>query len=174
MLRYLWLSLLVIVLDQATKAWIQGTFLPYEMSEVLPFFNLILVFNEGAAFSFLSDAGGWQRWFFVLLAAGFSVWILLELRRLQRSEWPLAAAFGLVLGGALGNGLDRALQGDVTDFVLVHWRDWYFPAFNLADSAITLGAALWIGLALLELKQELQARRGRTGNTGSSGRDSAS
>jgi signal peptidase II len=142
MLRLLWISLLVLVLDQVTKFWIQGVFQPYESLEVLPFFNLVLAFNTGAAFSFLDDAGGWQRWFFIGLALLVSAVLVLWLRRLgddeRRTGWGLA----LVLGGAVGNVIDRIWLGHVVDFLDFYWAEWHWPAFNVADIAITCGVAL--------------------------------
>jgi signal peptidase II len=142
MLRYLWLALLVLLLDQASKFWVMAVFDPYDRLAVLPVFNLVLVFNEGAAFSFLSDAGGWQRYFFIGLAAVVSVVLVFWLARLQRHQRLEAAALALLLGGAVGNLIDRLWLGHVVDFLDFHWRGWHWPAFNLADSAITLGVAL--------------------------------
>lgn len=151
MLHYAGLGALVAVLDQASKAWVIAVLELRERIDVLPFFAWVHVQNRGAAFSFLAGADGWQRWLFALLAIGFSVWLLWELSRLRRGERLLAVAYALVLGGAIGNLVDRVLLGAVTDFVLVHWFDRaYFPAFNVADAAITLGAVLWIAVAVLE------------------------
>jgi signal peptidase II len=141
-LRLLWLSLAVIVLDQVSKVWIQAVFEPYEVLEVLPFFNLVLVFNTGAAFSFLGDAGGWQRWFFIVLAVLVSLVLLAWLRRLGEAERLTGWGLALVLGGALGNVIDRILLGHVVDFLDFHWAGWHWPAFNVADSAITCGVIL--------------------------------
>lgn len=138
------LALLVLVLDQASKAWIMALFQPYEVAPILPVFNLTLVFNEGAAFSFLSNAGGWQRWFFVGLTSLISLGILLWLLRLKASERLTGLALALILGGALGNLVDRLRLGRVTDFLDFHWQSWHWPAFNLADSAITLGVMLML------------------------------
>lgn len=141
--RWLAVSALVVVLDLATKAWVSAVFAPGEGRDVTPFLRMVLVYNKGAAFSFLADAGGWQRWFFTAIAIVIAVAIVVALRR-QRD--PLvAAALALVLGGALGNLWDRLTLGHVVDFVLVHWNEHAFPAFNVADSAITLGVAalLW-------------------------------
>ncbi|MEE4361505.1 MAG: signal peptidase II [Pseudomonadales bacterium] len=151
MLAWAWLGALIALLDQGTKALVEALLPLGARVDVLPVFAWVHVLNEGAAFSFLADADGWQRWFFAALAVAFSAWLLYELTRLKRSEHVLAIAYALVLGGALGNLVDRVLQGAVTDFVLVHWGGAYFPAFNLADSAITMGAMLWIGAALLEM-----------------------
>lgn len=142
MLRLLWLSLLVAVLDQASKQWIVAIFEEYEVLEVWPVFNLTLVYNTGAAFSFLSDAGGWQRWFFVAIGVVISVVMVLWLRQLQARERLTGYGLALVIGGAVGNLIDRIWLGRVVDFLQWHWDDWYWPSFNLADSAITLGVVL--------------------------------
>jgi signal peptidase II len=142
MLHLLWISLLVLVLDQATKVWVQTVFQPYESLEILPFFNLVLAFNTGAAFSFLGDAGGWQRWFFIGLGVAVSAVLVVWLSRLsdedRRTGWGLA----LVLGGAVGNVIDRIWLGRVVDFLDFHWAGYHWPAFNVADMAITCGVAL--------------------------------
>ena len=141
---FLLLALLVLVLDQASKAWVMAVFQPYEVVPVLPVFNLTLVFNEGAAFSFLSNAGGWQRWFFVGLTSLISLGLLVWLLRLEAGERLTGLALALILGGALGNLVDRLRLGRVTDFLDFHWQGWHWPAFNLADSAITLGVMLML------------------------------
>lgn len=145
-LVWLWLSLLVIVLDQASKHWFVHNLWLYQQIVVIPdLFSWTLAYNKGAAFSFLADQAGWQRWFFALVAVAASVAILVWLARLSRHEQLLAAGLALVLGGALGNLYDRVVLGHVVDFILVHWQDrWYFPAFNIADSAITIGAGILI------------------------------
>jgi signal peptidase II len=147
MARFLWLSVAVLVLDQATKWWAQAALAPYERLAVWPFFNLTLVYNPGAAFSFLSNAGGWQRWFFVVLAGVITVVLVVWLLRLGRRERLVAAGLALVIGGALGNLIDRLWLGHVVDFLDFHWAGYHWPAFNIADSAITLGVAclLWDG-----------------------------
>lgn len=142
MIRLLWLSVVVIVLDQASKWLISQTFDEYEVLTVWPVFNLTLVYNTGAAFNFLSDAGGWQRWFFVTIAVVISLVMVLWLRRLDRGEWLTGVGLALIVGGAIGNLIDRLWLGKVVDFLQWHWHDWYWPAFNLADSAISLGVAL--------------------------------
>ena len=140
-----WLALaaLVVALDQASKWVILATLHPGETIYVAPFFNWVLTFNSGAAFSFLASAGGWQRWLFTVLALGVSAWIVVLLRR-HAGETRLAAALTLVLGGALGNVIDRIRFGAVVDFVQWHAAGFYWPAFNVADSAITLGAVLLV------------------------------
>ncbi len=147
-LRWLWLSALVIALDQATKIWVSARFELFERMELTPFLNLVLVYNPGAAFSFLSDASGWQRWFFTVLALVVSVVILVWLNRLRAGERVPAIGLSLVLGGALGNVWDRLQHGHVIDFIDVYYRDWHWPAFNVADSAITVGVVFLIWDAL--------------------------
>ena len=142
MLRLLWLSLLVVVLDQWSKHWIVANFREFEVLTVWPVFNLTLVYNTGAAFSFLSDAGGWQRWFFIIVGVLVSLIMVVWLSRLQSRERWTALGLALVVGGAVGNLIDRIMLGKVVDFLQWHWHDWYWPSFNLADSAITLGVVL--------------------------------
>ena len=141
--RWLWLSVLIIVLDQASKLWITSHFAYGESLAVLGIFNLVLAHNTGAAFSFLSDAGGMQRWLFSAIAIVVSAWIVWLLRR-HSAQTLFALALSLILGGALGNLIDRIAYGYVVDFLSFHWNEHYFPAFNVADSAITCGAFLMI------------------------------
>jgi len=143
--NWLWLSLAVVALDQWTKYLVTNHLGIYEQVILLPVLELMHVHNTGAAFSFLSGASGWQRWLFTALALLVSAAILVWLRRLPaRGRNLLAAGLCLVLGGALGNVIDRVLWAYVIDFIRVHYADWYFPAFNVADSAITVGAGLLI------------------------------
>jgi len=144
MLKWSWVSLLVIILDQLTKLWASSALSYGEPVAVVPFFNLTLMHNTGAAFSFLSDAGGWQRWFFALVALVISAVILVWLKRLPSEKVLLALALALVLGGALGNVWDRIYLGYVVDFIDVYYNNLHWPAFNLADSAIFIGAVLLI------------------------------
>ncbi len=144
MLKWLWLSALVIVLDQISKYMASHLLTMYEPLAVMPMFNLTLMHNTGAAFSFLSEAGGWQRWFFTLVALVISIVIFGWMRRLHSGQTLQAAALSLVLGGAIGNVIDRLLLGHVVDFIQVYYEQWYWPAFNVADSAISLGVALLI------------------------------
>jgi signal peptidase II len=144
MLKWLWLSLLAIVLDQASKLTVDSTLQLYESIPLMPCFNLTYVHNTGAAFSFLSEAGGWQRWFFAGLALLISVVLSIWLARLQKHETLLALALSLVLGGAVGNLIDRLAYGYVIDFLDVYYNNWHWPAFNIADSAITLGVVLML------------------------------
>ena len=140
--KWLWLSALVVALDLATKAWISRYFTLGESVPVLPFFNLVLMHNTGAAFSFLAGAGGWQRWFFTAITVAISVFLLHMLR--TSASRRVAFAVALVLGGAMGNLWDRLTLGYVVDFILLHAGGHAWPAFNVADSAITVGVALLI------------------------------
>lgn len=142
--KYLLLALAVLVLDQLSKWWVLSNYQPYEVQSLLPVFNMTLVFNKGAAFSFLSDAGGWQRWFFTALSSLVSIVLLVWLTRLRSDERMTAASLALILGGALGNLLDRVRLGQVVDFLDFYWQHWHWPAFNLADSAITIGVVLML------------------------------
>lgn len=141
--RWLPLSFALVVFDQWTKGWIERH---YELGEYTPVFfwlDIIRLHNPGAAFSFLADAGGWQRWFFTIFAVGVSVMLVVWLRKVRLTTEPiLAIALALVLSGAVGNVIDRIEHGYVVDFIHVHWQQAYFPAFNIADSAITVGAIL--------------------------------
>jgi signal peptidase II len=140
---WLWLSATVIGLDQFTKQLITKAFTFGESLTITPFFNLVLAYNKGAAFSMFADAGGWQKWFFTAVAVIASVVIVYLLRKHHDEKW-FCLALALILGGALGNLIDRLLLGHVVDFIQVHGWGYYFPAFNVADSAITVGAALLI------------------------------
>ena len=141
--RWLALSAIVIVLDQLTKSWITSAFQLGDSLTITGFFNLVLAYNTGAAFSFLAGAGGWQRIFFVAIAVVAAVVIVYILRKPQNPPL-LNAALALILGGAIGNVIDRIRLGHVIDFIQVHGGGYYFPAFNVADSAISIGAALLI------------------------------
>jgi signal peptidase II len=144
----------IVLFDQVTKA-LADRLLDYARPvEVLPVFDLTLLYNRGAAFSFLSDAGGWQRWFFTVIAVVVSGLITVWLARLERPNRWLQAGLALVLGGAVGNLVDRIAHGHVIDFISVHWQQNYFPAFNLADSAITVGAVLLIVDMIREWRAE--------------------
>ena len=143
LLPWLGIALIIIVLDQLFKTLIVGNYQLGESRLVTSFFNVVRVHNSGAAFSFLAGASGWQRWFFVGLgfaAAGFIVWMLRSHGGQRLFSWALA----LILGGALGNVIDRLLHGHVIDFIQLHYGGWYFPSFNVADSAISVGAVLLI------------------------------
>jgi signal peptidase II len=144
MLKWLNLSALVIVLDQLTK-WLMVNWLElHQTVEVLPFFNFTLAHNYGAAFSFLASAGGWQRWFFVALAVIISIALTVWLKRLPTNARLEAASLALILGGAIGNVIDRLIYGYVIDFLDVFYGSYHWPAFNIADSAICIGAVLLI------------------------------
>jgi signal peptidase II len=141
-LGWLALSALVLVLDQWSKHLVEALFRPYEVLSVLPVLDIVRARNPGVAFSFFSESGGWQRWFFSALAGIVALGIVVWLARLDRRSRMLGAALALVFAGAVGNLIDRLRLGSVVDFVLAHWHDHYFPAFNVADSAISVGAAL--------------------------------
>ena len=157
-MRFLWLSLAVLVLDQVTKLWIESSFTLHERVPVINgFFDLMLAYNKGAAFSFLADQDGWQRWFFTVLSVVISIVLLVWLRRLPSSHRWTAFAIALVIGGAIGNLIDRIVYGHVVDFLLVYIDPWYWPAFNVADSAISIGVVILIITELFGLD-----RRGET------------
>lgn len=156
--NWLWLSVVIMLIDQWTKQIVTERLAEFERIVVTPNLELMRLHNEGAAFSFLSHASGWQRWLFVGLGVAASIGILIWLRRLPaRGQHLLAAGLALLLGGALGNVIDRVLLGHVVDFIRVHWNEHYFPAFNVADSAITIGAIL----IALDSFIELDRRRAR-------------
>jgi len=146
--RWLLLAILVIVLDQYSKWLVQQHFELYQTLRLTAWFNLTLAYNTGAAFSFLNDAGGWQRWLFVVLAVVISGVLLVWLRRAQQLRQQ-ALALALVIGGAIGNVIDRVRLGYVIDFIDWHYRDWHWPVFNIADSAISVGVVLLIVDSLL-------------------------
>jgi signal peptidase II len=160
-MKWLWLSVLTVALDQLTKYIAEAELLLHKPVAVIPgFFNFTLMYNKGAAFSFLSDAGGWQRFLFAGLSTVISIFLLFWLKQIskddeQKHNHILQIAIALILGGAIGNLIDRALTGEVVDFIQVYYSTYYFPAFNIADSAITLGAGLLI------LDMVLETRRGK-------------
>ena len=143
-LKWLRLSALVLFLDQGTKILAEYYLKLHQPVEVFPFMNFTLMQNHGAAFSFLADAGGWQRWFFVVLTVVITVFLLRWLRGLRAEQRGLALAIALVIGGAVGNLIDRVQYGYVIDFLDFYLAGWHWPAFNIADSAITVGAAILI------------------------------
>jgi signal peptidase II len=145
--RWLLLSALVVVLDQATKWLAEALLQPYVAHPVVPMFNLTLMYNEGAAFSFLAGAGGWQRWFFIGFASLMTLVLTVWLLRLPAWDRLTAASLALIVGGAVGNLIDRVLTGRVVDFIDVYYGTWHWPAFNVADSAISLGVAIMVILA---------------------------
>ena len=142
--RLWWLMLLVLVADQVTKQVVIANMQLFDSIDLLPFFNLTYVRNYGAAFSFLSDAGGWQRWFFTLIAVVISCVLAVWLARNNKTQLKLNLALSLVLAGAIGNLIDRSVYGYVIDFLHLYYQNWHYPAFNIADSAICIGAALLI------------------------------
>lgn len=153
-LAWLGLALVLVIADQFTKVMVIGYFRLGDSQTVTSFFNLVRVHNSGAAFSFLAGASGWQRWFFTaigVIAAVVITWLL----RSHANQRLFAFALSFILGGALGNVIDRLIHGHVIDFLQFHYGGWYFPAFNIADSAITIGAAALI------LDELLRVRRGR-------------
>jgi len=143
-LLWLLVAALVFVLDWHTKQWAGENLVLYRPDHVTSWLNLTLAHNYGAAFSMLSDAGGWQRWLFTALASAVTLVLLVWLFRLGHDEWRVGLALGLIIGGAVGNLADRVLLGYVVDFIDVYYRDWHWPAFNLADSAITCGIVLML------------------------------
>ena len=146
---WLMLSCAIILADLISKAWMLAAFHLHESRAVTSFFNLVLVMNPGASFSFLAGAGGWQKWFFSALALAVSVWLIVLIRR-HAQERLRPAAFSLVLGGALGNLIDRLRFGAVVDFLDFHFAGWHWPAFNVADAAITVGVILLLGQQLFD------------------------
>ena len=156
MLKWLGLSAVIVVLDQITKLVVTRAFTLHERLEVTPFFNLVLVHNRGAAFSFLSDAGGWQRELFIFIALAAAVWIAWLLRR-HRGETRFCLALSLILGGAIGNVIDRVAHGAVVDFLDFHAFGWHWPAFNVADIGISCGALLLVWDALAPKAPRLPA-----------------
>lgn len=136
--------MLVLILDQASKYWIVDVFALYESVSVLPGLNITYVQNTGAAFSFLSDAAGWQRWLFITLSSAVSIGLIVWIYTLPVTWRWLAAALALILGGAVGNLIDRIIHGYVIDFIDVYYGKWHFPAFNIADSAISIGVVMLI------------------------------
>lgn len=156
-LIWLWLSAFVIAFDLITKQLAEN-FLSYgQPVPILPVFDLTLLYNPGAAFSFLAGEDGWQRWFFTAIAVGVSIMLISWLYKLPRANKWMAIALTLILGGALGNLFDRLYYGHVIDFISVHWEGAYFPAFNIADSAITIGAIMLILDVFLEARREKSA-----------------
>lgn len=143
-LRWLWLTLILLIVDQVSKHWVANTMSLYQSIEVLPIFNITYAQNTGAAFSFLADQGGWQRWFFTAIALIASIVFLVWMKRTPVQQKMLIIALACMLSGALGNLIDRLLFGYVIDFLDFHWQGHAWPTFNIADSAIFVGAALMI------------------------------
>lgn len=152
------IAALVVFFDQITKVWVDRSLQLYEQIPVTPMFNITLAYNRGAAFSFLSDAGGWQRWFFIGISVVVSVCLTVWLYRMKPNEKWLALAIALILGGAIGNNLiDRVIYGHVVDFIQVYYDTWYFPSFNIADSAITVGTVLLLILTFFEKDEQAKS-----------------
>ena len=149
--RWLVLAGCLLIVDQLTKLWFDSSLRFGERLQVLPFFDFTLLYNTGAAFSFLADQAGWQRWFFTILGLGASAFMLWMMHT-NRSQRRLLLALALILSGAVGNVIDRIAYGHVIDFLLFYWQNWYYPAFNVADSCITLGAILLILDEILRLR----------------------
>lgn len=139
---WLVVSIVVVIIDQLSKYWAQLWLAPYQPKPLLPMLNLTLAYNKGAAFSFLSNSGGWQRWFFAGFSIVMSIVLIIWLMRIPRTDKLKACAVSLILGGAVGNLYDRAFLGNVIDFIEVFYKNYHWPVFNLADSAICVGAFL--------------------------------
>lgn len=144
MKKWVWfgLSVLIIVLDQASKHWAVATLQPYQPNPVMPLLNLTLAYNTGAAFSFLSSAGDWHRWFFTAFSGMMSVFLVVWMVRTPKRDYVQLGGISLILGGALGNVIDRILLGHVIDFIDLYYAHYHWPVFNVADSAICIGAVL--------------------------------
>ena len=153
--RWLWLSLLIVILDQATKWLAEALLLPFQPVPLMPLLNFTLMYNEGAAFSFLANAGGWQRWLFAGFALVMTLALTFWLLRLDKGERATAAALSLVIGGAIGNLIDRVQTGRVVDFIDFYVGTWHWPAFNVADSAISIGIVF---LLITSFRSELATR----------------
>jgi signal peptidase II len=149
--KWLFAALCLIVIDQVTKIGFDHALSYGQRINILPFFDFTLLYNKGAAFSFLSDQTGWQRWFFTVLGLGASVFILWMMHT-HRTQPRFLLALTLILGGALGNVIDRIAYGHVVDFLLFYWQNWYYPAFNVADAGITVGAILLVIDEILRLR----------------------
>jgi signal peptidase II len=141
---WVWISIIVIILDQITKIYADQVLQYGQPVSVMPMFNFTLLYNMGAAFSFLSDAGGWQRWFFIFLSSTISIVLIVWIYKLQVHEKLQTVSIALILGGAIGNLIDRSIYGYVIDFLDVYYQQHHWPAFNIADSAITVGAIILI------------------------------
>ena len=161
-LVWLWLALLAVVLDQVTKQMAEAMLTYANPVYILSVLDFTLLYNRGAAFSFLADQEGWQRWLFTAISIGVSIMLLVWQARLPRGSVWLPIALSLVLGGAIGNLIDRVLFGHVIDFISVHWGNSYFPAFNIADSAITLGAIMLALDVIREIRQDMRQARSTT------------
>jgi signal peptidase II len=157
MARWLWLSLLIVILDQATKWLAEALLVPFQPVPLMPLLNLTLMYNEGAAFSFLANAGGWQRWLFAGFALVMTTVLAFWLLRLEKGDRTTAATLSLIIGGAIGNLIDRVQTGRVVDFIDFYVGTWHWPAFNVADSAISIGIVF---LLITSFRAELAAKKG--------------
>lgn len=155
---WLWLAVLAVILDQVTKVAAEQLLTFAQPVYLLPVLDFTLLYNKGAAFSFLADQAGWQRWFFTGISIAVSAMLVVWIKRLPRGAVWLPIALALILGGAIGNLIDRVVYGHVVDFISVHWGNKYFPAFNIADSAITLGAIMMVLDVIREMKDERAAK----------------
>ena len=155
MLKWIWLAAVVVVLDQLTKYIASTSLEMFKPVAVMPMFNWTLMHNTGAAFSFLANEGGWQRWFFAVIAVVVSVFLVLWIKQLEKHEKWQAIALALILGGAIGNVIDRVFLGYVVDFIDVYYKHMHWPAFNIADSAIVIGVVIII----IETVREYQAEK---------------
>ena len=156
--RFWWIVLLVLVADQLSKIWVIQNFTLGESIQLLPVFNFTYARNYGAAFSFLGDAGGWQRWLFTAIAIAVTCVLSVWLSRLQRTQLKLSLALVLIIAGAIGNLIDRSLYGYVVDFLHVYYQQWHYPVFNIADCAITIGAGLLIWDSFSSEDEQTQTR----------------
>lgn len=159
MLKWIWVTAVVVVLDQLTKYIASSSMDLYQQIAVMPMFNWTLMHNPGAAFSFLANEAGWQRWFFAAIALIVSVVIVLWIKKLKQHEKWQAIALAMILGGAIGNVIDRIWLGYVVDFIQVYYQQWYWPAFNLADSAISVGVAMIIIESIREYRAERNMKK---------------
>lgn len=155
LLRYS-IVVIIVVLDQITKIWADRALEMYQQIYVTSFFNITKAYNYGAAFSFLDTPGGWQRWFFTIISFVVSAVLCVWLYRMTKAEKWLSLSIALILGGAIGNLIDRFFYGYVVDFIQVHWNESYFPSFNIADAAISCGTALLLVLTFFEKKDETE------------------
>ncbi len=156
--RFWWIALLVLVVDQLSKIWVLQNFTLGESIQLLPVFNFTYARNYGAAFSFLGDAGGWQRWLFTAIAIVVTCVLSVWLGRLKPTQLKLSLALVLIIAGAIGNLIDRSLYGYVVDFLHVYYQEWHYPVFNIADCAITIGAGLLIWDSFTSDEEAAQTR----------------
>jgi signal peptidase II len=154
-LKFLWISTLIIVLDQLAKYWAVTQLPLHQAVNVMPYFDWYLTYNRGAAFSFLADAGGWQRWFFTITAIMISSVIFFWIKKLEPNEKMTAISLSLILGGAIGNLIDRIYLGYVVDYVQIWLGNYPWPAFNIADAAISIGAVILILTSFTDSKKSV-------------------